>query len=160
MKSYSNFVSEAKTDKAKTMAQKHNDMFYGVAGKGGMEPVGLIKFTSTVLKDWKSGNMTFGRLDMVISQAFFIFMKDRSTDPASPDYKYFNIIRDAFNKKYPQIDRILRMGKSGYKFNTGMGNVTPNEIAKAMETILAFAKKDMPALVKAGKIPAGWDPLK
>lgn len=152
---FNDFVSEAKAP-GQTMAQKHDAMFYGTAKS---EPVGLIKFTSTILKDWKSGNMSFGRLEQVIRSAFFIFMKGHGTDPASKHYEHFNAIRDEFTKKYPEIDRILRFGKSGYKLNVGMGNVTPNEIVKALETILVFAKKDMPALVKAGKIPPGFDPL-
>lgn len=134
--------------KPMTMAQRHTEIQR--SGKG------IVKFMRTIVADWKSGNMALSRMESVMFNLGWLRGATLGYDPASDrDYK---AVATAFRKKHPEADRILRLGKGG-GFNPSMGKVTPNEITRTFEAILAFIETDIPAMKKAGTISASWDPM-
>jgi len=110
----------------------------------------------TIVADWNSGNMALSRMESVMSRLGWLRGASLGFDPASE--KDDKAVIAAFRKKHPEAERILRLGK-GSGFNPAMGKVTPNEIARTFEAILAFVEKDVPAMKKAGTISASWDPM-
>lgn len=134
--------------KPMTMAQRHTEI-----QRSGQ---GIVKFMRTIVADWKSGNMALSRMESVMYNLAWLRGASLGYDPAS-DQDYRAIVA-AFRKKHPEADRILRLGK-GSGFNPAMGKVTPNEITRTFESILAFIETDIPAMKKAGKVSASWDPM-
>jgi len=109
------------TTKTETMAQKHDRMYRDFP---------LVYFLAEVAADWKSGDMALSRMESVVEFNLDFLTRIKG-------YKKF----------FGKMERIGRMGKTGYGFNPGMGRVTPNEIAAYFDTCIDWAEQN------------GWDTL-
>jgi hypothetical protein len=108
------------TNKTETMAQKHARLY---------RESPLVCFIATVAIDWKSGDMTLSRMETVVTSELGFLTRVAGYD------KFFG-----------KMERIGRLGK-GYGWNTGMGKVTPNEIAAYLTRCIEFVEEK------------GWDTM-
>jgi len=107
------------TNKTETMAQRHTRLY---------RTAPMATFLEAVADDWKSGDMALSRMESVISCDCYIVTRLKG-------YKKF----------VAKLERIGRLGKSGYNLNVGMGKITPNEIHAYLRTLIDFLDEN------------GWD---
>ena len=107
------------TNTTETMAQRHTRLY---------RTVPMAIFLRECFEDWKSGDMTLSRMESVISCDCYIVTRLKG-------YKKF----------IGKLERVGRLGKSGYNLNVGMGRITPNEIHAYLLSLRVFLREN------------GWD---
>lgn len=109
------------TNTTETMAQRHTRLY---------RTAPMATFLRDTLEDWKSGDMALSRMESVISCDCYIVTRLKG-------YKKF----------IGKLERIGRLGKSGYNLNVGMGKITPNEIHAYLLYLIVFLREN------------GWDEM-
>ena len=98
-------------NKTETMAQRHTRLF---------NTLPMFDFLNAVAEDWKSGDMALNRMESVMYSCRFLTKLK------------------GYNKFFGKLERVGRLGKTGYNLNPAMGKVTPNEIYAYLVTLIDF----------------------
>ena len=98
-----------------TMAQRHTRLF---------NTLPMADFLAVVAADWKSGDMALSRMESVMYSCRFLTKLK------------------GYNKFFGKLERVGRLGKTGYNLNPAMGKVTPNEIHAYLVTLIDFLEEN------------------
>ena len=98
-----------------TMAQRHTRLF---------NTLPMFDFLIAVAEDWKSGDMALSRMESVMYSCRFMTKLK------------------GYNKFFGKLERVGRLGKTGYNLNPAMGKVTPNEIYAYLVTLIDFLEEN------------------